>query len=208
VHPLFSELQVEALYKLSSSDDFRRAYRRLAEAIGAKFAAWRAQQNADMGVPPHLLPFVVDRQPQLDRICGDFVRHLRRLSTRDSGTDQGVKPAYVIFALREDCPDRLSERLGHFDGPETCQAHGYEEWRHWDDEIFLKWPGEKDASLDHMHRRIEALFDRHAGRLDRPRCVVSHVEHVRSNEHAFVGAWLESWDRYFRQTPDSPSFLS
>jgi hypothetical protein len=204
VHPLFSELQVEAFYKLGSSDEFRRAYRRLADAIAAKFATWRAQQHADMGVPPHLLPFVVDRQPQLDRICGDFAQHLRRLSSRDTARPLEQKPAYVIFALNEDCPDRLSERLGRLDGPEICEVHGYDDWRLWDDEIVLKWPSEKDTSPDRMRARVEAVLDRHAGRLDRPRCVVSHIERIRPNEYEFVCAWLESWHRYFGETPESP----
>jgi hypothetical protein len=205
VHEVFSELQAEALEKLQTPDELERGYRRLESAIRGKLAAWK-RRTRDMvhDVPVSLLPFVVDRQPQMDSMCRDLVGQVRRLRSPEASSSPWMKPVYVLFGRNVDCPSRLSERLGRVDGPEVCRNQGHAAWLAWDDEILIRWPSERSAPPGRVGERFSAALDRHEGRLDRPRCVVAHIEHVRANEHDFVHNWLEFWHRFFRSRPELP----
>jgi hypothetical protein len=201
VNRLFSVLQAESLHKLKTDQDHHRAYQRLASAIRKRLLETRRRQrHLERDVPPHLMPFVVDREPQLSQICNDLAEHLK---VRQAALDvpPAPKPAYIFFARNADCPERLAERLKRIDGPDVCDTAGRADMLSWADEIRLNWPHKGGPSPDRFRQQIKALVARKDG--PAPRCAISCVQHVRFGERDFLRAWLDAWNEHFARAPDS-----
>lgn len=156
----------------------------------------------ELDVDLHDLPYLVDRQPQISRICR-LVRD--RLESTQGGSAAGsasrLMPPYLFIlpARSDDAPDTLARRLAYKDGPEYCRFDGERDAPGWvlEDLVWTVAPADGFAdefAANHGPRIGNALAQ--ASDRSRPVCfstVVSQSMIEREFKRS-IEAWTEFWN--------------
>ncbi|MEQ1672543.1 MAG: toll/interleukin-1 receptor domain-containing protein, partial [Hyphomicrobium sp.] len=96
LHAVFSELQSEKLFAVNSHEETVFAAARVAKAAYGRISeARRRKLEIAGGVPASLLPYVIDRHPQVDRVCADIALNLRLAASQGPSTRTPSRSAYL-----------------------------------------------------------------------------------------------------------------
>lgn len=204
---IYTRHQGVELFKAVDGKASDAAIQRIVDAIQRKIESHKYRADVDgparkrsQDIPRALRPYIVDRHSQINR-ARSAISGLIAKFPRDHPPAAGARPAFVVLGKDIDCPERLTERLQHVDGPALCVGKDQPHWGEWNDDIGLDWPTNKSAKPATVHSLVAHVLEGNAGAFDRPGCVVATIKSLRSNEASFVEAWLSAWDQAFRDAP-------
>jgi hypothetical protein len=170
---------------------FDRVVARMKELIEAP-----ERMTPALPVPEHLLPYLVNRHPQIRPIC----RTVRKNIGAPVG-EQKIRPALFVVPCRNyDATDTFSRRLVSKDGPEYFGFDQGRDTPDWVKEENISWPRHStpddfaDSFKSYNEDAVREALKKSKSR-SRPVCFSTWVDVtiVAKQFGAFIAAWMRAW---------------